>query len=49
MKAVPVLARKCAVDAKKAGVPLDELEAVVVDLEEAIVDELSVAAPQAKS
>ena len=47
MKAVPVLTRKCAAGAKKAGVPLDELEdAVVVDLEEAIVDELSVAAPK---
>jgi hypothetical protein len=38
--------KKCATDAKKAGVPLEELEEVVVDIEQAIADELTVAAPK---
>lgn len=44
-KSAPILAKKkCASDAKKAGVPLEELEEVVVDIEQAIADELTVAA-----
>jgi hypothetical protein len=45
-KSAPILAKKCATDAKKAGVPLEELEEVVVDIEQAITDELTVVAPQ---
>jgi hypothetical protein len=45
-KSAPVLAKKCATDAKKAGVPLEELEEVVVDIEQAIADELTLAAPK---
>jgi hypothetical protein len=45
-KSAPILAKKCAADAKKAGVPLEELEEVVVDIEQAITDELTVVAPQ---
>jgi hypothetical protein len=45
-KSAPILAKKCATDAKKAGVPLEELEEVVVDIEQAIADELTVAAPK---
>jgi hypothetical protein len=45
-KSAPILAKKCATDAKKAGVPLDELEEVVVDIEQAITDELTVAVPK---
>jgi hypothetical protein len=43
-KSAPILAKKCAADAKKAGVPLEELEKVVVDIEQAITDELTFAA-----
>jgi hypothetical protein len=45
-KSAPILAKKCAADAKKAGVPLEELEEVVVDIEQAITDELTLAAPK---
>jgi hypothetical protein len=38
--------KKCATDAKKAGVPLEELEEVVVDIEQAITDELTLASPK---
>ena len=43
-KSAPILAKKCATDAKKAGVPLEELEEVVVDIDQAITDELTLAA-----
>lgn len=42
-KSAPILAKRCATHAKKAGVPLEELEEVVVDIEQAITDELTVA------
>jgi hypothetical protein len=45
-KSVPILAKRCAIDAKKAGVSIDELEEVVIDIEKAINDELTLAAPQ---
>jgi hypothetical protein len=45
-KVAKALAKKCATDAKKAGVPIEELEEVVVDIEEAIADELTLAAPK---
>ncbi|WP_353646603.1 hypothetical protein [Mesorhizobium sp. WSM2239] len=45
-KSARILAKKCATDAKKAGVPLEELEEAVVDLEQAITDELTVAVPK---
>jgi hypothetical protein len=43
-KSAPILAKKCAADANKAGVLLEELEEV--DIEQAITDELTVAAPK---
>jgi hypothetical protein len=45
-KSAPILAKRCATDAKKAGVPLEELEEVVVDIEQAITDELTVTVPK---
>jgi hypothetical protein len=45
-KSVPILAKRCAADAKKAGVPIEELETVVADIEQAITDELTFAAPK---
>lgn len=39
-----VVAKRCAADATLQGVPVEELEGVVVDIEEAIVDELNVVA-----
>ena len=42
--AMKVLAKRCAADATLQGVPVEELEGVVVDIEEAIVDELNVIA-----
>jgi len=38
-----VLAKRCLADAKEAGVEIASLEKVLVDVEEAIVDELRVA------
>jgi hypothetical protein len=35
-KSAPILAKKCAADAKKIGLPLEELEEVVIDIEQAI-------------
>ena len=43
------LARRCIADAEKAGVGLDALEEVVVDIEEAIGDELQLRAARAAS
>lgn len=43
-ESAPILARRCASDANKAGLPLEELEEVVVDIEQAITDELTIAA-----
>jgi hypothetical protein len=38
--------KNCATDAKKAGVPLEELEEVATDIEQAIADELTVVVPE---
>jgi hypothetical protein len=38
-----VLAKRCIADAEKAGVSIKALEGVVVDIEEAIADELRLA------
>jgi hypothetical protein len=43
-RAAPALAEQCLSDAEKAGVSPEELEAAVVDVEEAITDELNVKA-----
>ena len=45
-----VLAKRCIADASKEGVAIEALEEVVVDVEEAIADELKVAkAKEAKT
>jgi hypothetical protein len=41
-----VLARRCIADAEMAGINVDVLEEVVVDIEEAIADELKLMATQ---
>jgi hypothetical protein len=41
---VKVLAKRCLADARKAGVPLEEIAETVGDVEQAITDELSVIA-----
>jgi hypothetical protein len=41
-----ILAKRCIADAEAAGVEVASLEHVVVDIEEAIVDELRVAASE---
>ena len=40
-KTIKALAKRCAGDAAAAGIPLETLEEVVVDIEEAITDELN--------
>ena len=49
VRTIKALAKRCAADAAAEGIPLDSLEEVVVDIEEAIVDELNfIAALKAK-
>ena len=40
-KTIKALAQRCVADAATEGIPLDSLEEVVCDIEEAIADELN--------
>ena len=48
-KSVPILAKRCITAARKSGLSVEEIEEVVCDIEEAIRDELTVAASKGEA
>ncbi|MFI0849733.1 hypothetical protein [Mesorhizobium sp. IMUNJ 23232] len=48
-QAVPILAKQCIAAARKSGLSVEEIEEVVCDIEEAIRDELTVAASKGEA